>query len=183
MNQEVHDFQDCLQRSHDAHDLPIWEQMYRQAFPEMVAMHDHRDDGYWQRAGIDRSIVLRSSKQILVDEKIRGRNRTTGKVYRDIALEYVSNTSTGAPGWIEKALAADYIAYAIAPLGKGYLLPVVQLQSAWSKQKPAWLDRYSFRRAPNNGYYTLFCPVPVDVLFPAIGVELRVQFEPVEWEE
>jgi len=183
MNCDVHDFEDSLQRSHEAHDLPIWEEMYRQTFPDMIAMHDHREDGYWQRAGIDRSIILKSSKQILVDEKVRGRNRKTGRIYRDIAIEYVSNNRTDAPGWAEKELAADYIAYAIAPLGLGYLLPVLQFQAAWRRHKEEWLKRFPNKIAANNGYDTLFCPVPVKVLFPAIGEVFRPTFTPVEWEE
>lgn len=183
MNETTHEFAACLQASHDAHDLPIWEQMYRQAFPDMLAMHDHRDDGYWQRAGIDRSLILRSSKQILIDEKIRGKNRKTGRVYDDVAIEYLSNDKTGALGWAEKPIAADYIAYAIAPLGKGYLLPVPQLQAAWRLNKDAWLATFRSREALNSGYKTLFCPVPIAALFPAMGKQLRLTFDPVEWEE
>lgn len=183
MNPEVHDFDACLQKSHDAHDLPIWEQMYRQAFPDMLAMHDHRDDGYWQRAGIDRSIILRSSKQILIDEKVRGTNRKTGRVYTDIAIEYVSNDHTGALGWAEKPLAADYIAYAIAPKGVGYLLPVPHFQAAWRLHKDEWLKQFHNREAPNEGYKTLFCPVPVAALFRAMGQQLRLSFDPVPWQE
>ena len=179
----THDFDECLKKSHDAHDLPIWEQMYRKAFPDMLAMHDHRDDGYWQRAGIDRSLILRSSKQILIDEKVRGRNRATGRIYSDVAIEYVSNNISGALGWAEKPLAADYIAYAIAPLGKGYLLPVLHFQAAWRKKKETWLLEFGHREAPNDGYKTLFCPVPVARLFPEIGQQLRVTFDPVEWNE
>ncbi len=183
MNQAVHDFDECLKQSHDAHDLPIWEYMYRQAFPDLLAMHDHREDGYWQRAGIDRSLILQSSKQILVDEKIRGRNRKTGMVYEDIAIEYVSNDRSGALGWAEKPMAADYIAYAIAPLGKGYLLPVPHLQNAWRLHKDVWLRKFHSRTAPNKGYNTLFCPVPVAALFKAMGEQLRFTFEPIEWQE
>lgn len=180
MNQEPHDFDKCLEQSHAAHDLPIWEQMYRQAFPDMLAMHDHRDDGYWQHAGIDRSIILRSSKQILIDEKVRGRNRKTKQIYKDIAIEYVSNNKLNTPGWAEKPLAADYIAYAIAPLGKGYLLPVPHLQAAWRKHKEEWLRTRGSKSAANAGYETLFCPVPVDVLFKSMGQQLRFSFDPVE---
>jgi hypothetical protein len=180
---QPHDFGESLQKSHAAHDLPIWEQMYRQAFPDMLAMHDHRDDGYWQRAGIDRSIILRSSKQILIDEKVRGRNKITGKVYQDIAVEHVSNDRTGALGWAEKPLAADYIAYAIAPLGQGYLLPVPHFQAAWRANKDEWLTQFGSKSATNNGYKTLFCPVPVAALFKAMGQQLRLKFDPVSWEE
>ena len=101
----VHDFSDSLAASHRASDLSIWEEIYRKSFPDFLAMVDHRQDGEHQRAGIDRSVMLENSKQILIDEKIRW------KPYPDIAVEYLSNDRTGAPGWACKPLRADYIAY------------------------------------------------------------------------
>ena len=50
----MHDFGESLRFSHSASDLPIWEEVYRQAFPSFAAMVDHRQDGEHQRAGIDR---------------------------------------------------------------------------------------------------------------------------------
>lgn len=182
---EVHDFDECLRASHEASDLPLWRDVYRQAFPDMRDMIDHRKDGWHQRQGIDRSITRECSKQVLIDEKIRGRNKITKKVYTDIALEYVSNTHTNAPGWVCKSLMADYIAYAIGPLGKCYLLPVPQLQQAWRLHSREWLANPSFRNiaAKNPGYETLSCCVPVETLFPAIGACLRFEFTPIEWNE
>jgi len=180
---EYYDFQKCLDMSHDAEDYPFWEQVYREAFPGVVAIVSHRADSLWQRSGVDRSITLGTSKQILVDEKIRGRNKITGKVYNDIALEYISNDRQGSPGWVCKPLLCDYIAYAIAPIGKCYLLPVIQLQSAWVRNKDEWLSRHGQRAAQNKSYKTFFCPVPVNVLFPAIGCELRISFEAFEYSE
>lgn len=180
----VHDFYDCLQQSHEAEDLPFWKEVYQQAFPNMATMVNHREDGWHQRAGIDRSVILDNSKQILIDEKVRGRNKKTGKIYgNDIALEYISNDKTGAPGWVCKPLQAEYIAYAIAPLGNCYLLPVIQLQSAWTKNQQLWLETYQTKFAQNKGYKTWFCPVPINVLFKAIGLELRIKFTPHEYEE
>lgn len=46
------------------------------------------DYGFWQKQRIDRRIILNASKQILIDEKVRGRNAITGRVYNNIALEY-----------------------------------------------------------------------------------------------
>ena len=179
----IHDFKQCLQRSHEAEDLPFWKVVYKKAFPSMVSMVNHRQDGYWQRAGIDRSIILQSSKQILIDEKVRGRNKKTGKVYSDIALEFISNDNTGSLGWVCKPLMCEYIAYAIAPLGKCYLLPVLQMQEAWTQRNEQWLNSYGKNFAPNKGYKTWFCPVPVDVLFKAIGMQLRIEFDPFEYDE
>lgn len=167
----IHDFNDSLEASHNASDLPIWKQIYERAFPNFLAMIDHREDGEHQRAGIDRSVILSNSKQILIDEKIRYKD------YGDILLEYVSVDKTGAPGWVCKPQRADYIAYAIAPSGICYLLPVIQLQLAWQKKSSQWLSLYGTRKAQNNTYNTLNCPVPVHVLFQAIGSTLRVKFD------
>lgn len=170
----VHDFADSLAASHRASDLPIWEEIYRKSFQDFLAMVDHRQDGEHQRAGIDRSVILENSKQILVDEKIRW------KAYPDIALEYVSNDRTGSPGWACKPLRADYIAYAIAPLGMCYLLPVCQLQQAWRRKGELWKQTFFTVRAPNRTYTTLSVAVPVNELFAEIGRALRVPFSAME---
>jgi hypothetical protein len=176
-----HDFSESLAMSHAASDMPFWREIYQQAFPSMLAMIDHRQDGEHQRAGIDRSVILANSKQILIDEKVRGRNAKTGKVYEDIALEFISDEARKVPGWVCKPLRADYIAYAIAPLGRCYLLPVPQLQSAWEKHGEEWRDSYFEVRAENKGWTTVSVGIPVPVLFKAIGQALRVQFTP--WDD
>ena len=112
----VHNFHDSLAASHGATDLLIWEEIYRNAFDDFAGMVDHRCDGAHQRAGIDRSVVLENSKQLLIDEKVRFRP------YRDIALEVWSDEARGTPGWVQKPLLADYIAYAVAPLGGTLLI-------------------------------------------------------------
>lgn len=170
----VHDFNESLRRSHSASDLPIWLEIYRQAFPTLQAAIDHRQDGEHQRAGIDRSVILANSKQILIDEKVRWR------AYDDIALEYWSDRDRRIPGWVCKPLRADYICYAIAPIGRAYLLPVPQLQQAWAKHGDVWRGIYPDCNARNRNYVTVSCPVPVAVLFKAIGECLRVTFTPQE---
>lgn len=165
--------------SHMAEDLPIWEEIYQKAFPTMIGMHNHRADGDHQRQGIDRSIVLENSKQILIDEKVRGKNKITGKVYEDIALEVWSDKERRVLGWVEKPLLADYIAYAIVPKGICYLLPVLQLQVAWTRHKEEWSSKYRLRESLNKGWTTVFCPIPPRVLYPAIGQRLRIEFQPV----
>lgn len=176
----MYDFAESLAASHAASDLPIWEEIYRASFPGFVSMVDHRDDGEHQRAGIDRSVILANSKQILIDEKVRGRNKITGKVYEDIALEYLSNEGRGVPGWVCKPLRADYIAYAIAPLGRCYLLPVMQLQLAWQRSGGYWREKYPSVRAKNSGYTTVSVGVPVGDVFAEVGRALRVGFTPTE---
>lgn len=176
----MHKFSDSLAFSHEAEDLPIWKEVYKKAFPDMVEMVSHRADGWWQRAGIDRSLILSDSKQIKIDEKVRGRNKRTGKVYNDILLEYFSSFERKTPGWVCKPLLADYIAYLIAPLGVCHLLPVIQLQSAWKRHGDKWRAEYRLIPAKNEGYTTHSIAVPPNVLYPAIGQELRVSFHAFE---
>lgn len=180
MPTEPYRFNQQLQESHAAADLPLWRETYEKAFPDMVAMIYHEKDGFHQRAGVDRSILLSTSKQILIDEKVRKRNKITQKVYEDIALEYVSCNRTQSPGWVCKPLLADYIAYAIAPLGKCYLLPVLQMQLAWSRHSKDWLSRFRKIESDNGSYKTLSVCVPVPVVFGSIGSCLRVEFSPIE---
>lgn len=173
-----HNFRKSLEFSHNAEDLPLWKEVYNKAFPSMVAMINHRQDGEHQRAGIDRSVILANSKQILVDEKVRRKN------YGDIALEYWSDVDRKKPGWVCKPLRADYIAYAIAPAGLCYLLPVIQLQQAWVECGDEWIEKYFIVEAPNknNGYFwtTVSVAVPPEILFPKMGKYLRIDFKPTE---
>ena len=67
----MHDFRDSLAKSHAAEDLPLWREVYEKAFPFFQEMLNHRMDGEHQRAGVDRSIILYNSKQILIDENVR----------------------------------------------------------------------------------------------------------------
>jgi len=178
-----HNFNESLAFSHSCDKLPFWEDCYRQAFPTFQTMINHREDGDHQRQGIDRSVILTNAKQLWIDEKARGRNRKTGKVYDDVALEYWSDVERQQPGWVCKPLLCDFIAYAIVPKGICYLLPVQPLQNSWLRNKDFWLSTYGHRNAPNetNGHKwtTKFCPVPPQVLFPAIGQCLRITFEPI----
>lgn len=182
---KYHNFRESLAQSHAAEDLPFWDEVYRKAFPGVAEKISHRQDGEHQRAGIDRSIILANSKQILIDEKVRGRNKKTGKIYNDIALEYWSDHQRQIPGWVCKPLRADYIAYAIAPLGIVYLLPIIQLQSAWKKYCKLWVKEYKTIKAENkyngNFWTTISVGIPVEILYPAIGEFLRISFDSFEY--
>ncbi|MBU8921818.1 MAG: hypothetical protein KOO63_08360 [Bacteroidales bacterium] len=173
----MHNFNDSLKKSHAASDHPMWLHCYKQFFPNMLACVDHRQDGEHQRAGIDRSVILENSKQILIDEKVRYKD------YGDILLEYTSVDTTGAPGWACKPLMCDYIAYAILPRGKAYLLPVIPLQRAWASLGANWIKKYGTRQAQNNGYKTLNCPVPFAPLFNALQTAQIANFEPINQEQ
>ena len=163
-------FQEDLAFSHKAEDLPIWEEIYRRAFPGFAGMISYREFGDHQKAGVDRGVYLEHAKEILIDEKVRRKD------YGDILLEYLSNDRTGALGWACKPLRADYIAYAILPVGECHLMPVIQLQEAWRKRGDEWRLNYGEKVAANSSYGTHSCPVPVDALYRAMGTCLHVKF-------
>uniref|UniRef100_A0A6M3LJ26 Uncharacterized protein n=1 Tax=viral metagenome TaxID=1070528 RepID=A0A6M3LJ26_9ZZZZ len=166
----MNDFHEDLEFSHKADELSCWEEIYNTAFPANKAITNTRDNGDLQHLGIDRTIVLSSGKAIYIDEKVRRKD------YGDILLEYISNSCTETKGWVEKPLFCDYIAYAILPINTCYLLPVPQLQKAWIEHKDLWLFSYGTRIAENKYYNTLSCPVPINILFKAIGNSLRIRF-------
>ncbi len=157
----MNNFQNDLDYSHSQADEPWWGEVYKHFFPNSLATADLRDDGWWQRAGVDRQIVLKG-KTIYVDEKVRRDD------WPDFGLEYISNDKTGAKGWVCKELLADYIAYAFAPSQVCYLLPVNELQNAWRRNGQKWLDKFGSKQAINDGYKTHFCPVPRGVLGKAL---------------
>jgi hypothetical protein len=183
----ANDFDKCLSDSHRAEDWPGWEVIYRQAFPDFHYMCNHRLDGTHQREGIDRSIITTSAQHILVDEKVRSRNKLTGRVYDDIALEIWSDIGIKSEGWVQKKLRADYIAYAILPLGVCYLLPVRQLQEAWKRNEKAWKLKYRtiapessrWTGAGRAEWTTLCICVPAVEVLNAIRDCLTVRFDPV----
>lgn len=176
---DYHDFNDCLKKSHEASDMPFWKECYKKAFLDFDRMIDHREDMPKQSLGIDRTIVLKSGRKITVDEKVRGKNKKTGRIYNDIALEEWSKEEQ-VKGWVEKSLHCEYIAYAIAPLGICYLLPVLQLQKAWLEHKNDWKCNYPKIIAPNQSYRTISWGVPADIVYKAIHDAMRVKFKPVD---
>jgi hypothetical protein len=111
---------------------------------------------------VDRVLTLACGRTLTIDEKIRT------EVWPDILLEQWSDEERRIPGWVQKPLACDLIAYAYAPTGLCFLLPVVPLQRAWRQQGRSWIDLYGQRRARNPGYVSVSVPVPRTVLMWAI---------------
>lgn len=166
----IHDFHKQLDFSLLASHEPFWNAVYAKAFPTMVDLKTV-DDMAKQRIGIDRVIYLKNGKEILIDEKKRT------EVWQDILLEYISVDTTGAPGWIEKDLAIDYIAYAFMPIQTVYLYPWDFLKRAWNHYKEEWLPKYQHVPAYNNGYVTYSLAVPIKVLQNAVTSASIIKLE------
>lgn len=150
-------------------DAGWWEPLYERAFPSLASAVPIKEDGWAQRGGIDRLITLTSGKTITVDEKIRARD------WPDILLEVWSNEEMRSPGWIQKPLACDFIAYAYAPSKVCYMLPLPALQRAWATSGEQWIERYGTIRSRNSRYTSVSVPVPRHVLLAAIAEALVLQ--------
>lgn len=159
----VHNFQESLARSNGAADAPWWIEVYRRAFPSLMATVCVRSDGWAQRGGIDRVITLASGRTVTVDEKVREKD------WPDILLERWSDEARKIPGWVQKPLACDYIAYAFVPSQRCYLLPTLTLQRAWREFGRQWCEEYPEIRADNGRYITVSVAVPTDVLMRAMA--------------
>jgi hypothetical protein len=175
----IHDFATDLKFSQDCADYPFWGDLYRRAFPDLATMLNVREDGFAQRGGVDRVLLLKSSHKVNVDEKVR-------KIYYpDIALERWSDRRRQTPGWVQKHLDCDFIAYAKLPHQIAFLLPTLLLQRAWRLEGRDWIykaernqDGFSIALALNKGYVTESVCVPDKVLEFAIAhCAMRVSWQ------
>lgn len=167
----THNFRDQLEFSQEASEESFWNAIYCKAFPSMVSHMPCPGDTASQRMGIDRIILLGNGRTLAIDEKKRKKDRS------DILLEYVSNTKTGAPGWIEKDLAIDYLAYAFMPSKRVYLFDWCMLQRAWGYFGNQWKRKYNLPPAKNEGYDTLSVAVPIPELRSAVSRSFIIQLD------
>jgi len=147
-------------------DETFWLAVYGKAFANLQAA-ELCEDLHKQKQGIDRLLYLSNGKVLSVDEKKRD------AVYNDILLEVASNEEYNTPGWMEKDLAIDYLAYAFMPIQRCYLFPWPMLRRAWLQLGAKWREQYKPVRAGtrvgNAVYHTVSVPVPIDVLRRAVS--------------
>jgi hypothetical protein len=176
-----HVFADSLATSHAHADAPWWPIVYKMAFPTSTGTRDQRADGWAQRAGIDRFVDLSDGTSLKIDEKVRTKD------YPDILLERWSSRESRTPGWIQKDLSCDFIAYAFIPTETCYLLPFQVLRRVWREQGREWIakaeqkdkdKRHGFAvvEAENPTYTTESITVPIPVLLDAIRDALVIHW-------
>lgn len=158
----IHQFRESLERSNGYSDAPWWLDVYRQAFPTLASCVSVRNDGWAQRAGIDRVITLACGRVVRIDEKVREKD------WPDFCLEYWSDYGSRIRGWVCKDLACDFIAYAFAPTKTCYLLPTLSLRRAWRSNCLTWIRQFDRIEANNGTYVTVSVAVPKQVLLDAI---------------
>ena len=147
-------------------DEDFWEEIYKKAFPGMVCQMKHDGKSQSQQLGIDRIIHFRSGKTLYIDEKKRR------KEYPDILLEcaHIGNNGNKWPGWIEKDLLIDYLAYAFMPSRKVLLYDWQMLRLAWVQNKQKWFDKFKPVSAENKDYKTYSLPIAFADLHKAVSV-------------
>jgi hypothetical protein len=93
-----HDFNENLEWSKIQATLPLWEEVYRKRFQNIAAIVYVNNNGWAQKAGIDRQIILESGRVYEIDEKCRRKYypvqdpercgfKSTAKYFPDVALE------------------------------------------------------------------------------------------------
>jgi len=164
-----HNFQDDLARSHRDARLPFWKAIYEQAFPDFASMSAPVIDLGMQKRGIDRVITLAGGRELYIDEKVRTRTRP------DILFEKWSSVEHKRPGWIEKPLDCDYIAYAFTDSRVCYVIPYQGMKRIWRAHEQEWTSRYGRNcqlwESRNKDYTTAFLPVPLGVVLLAMHAE------------
>jgi len=166
----MNDFQECYDIAESGKCEPFWDEVYHRAFPNMTNhMRGQKTKCQSQIFGVDRIIYLENGKTITIDEKVRT------KVRDDIALEYISNDQKNTPGWIEKDLAIDYLAYAFLPAKRAYLFDWRMLKRVWAKYGSDWKTKYFIAKAPNRFYTTYSVCVPIDVLQHSCTIATIIQ--------
>jgi hypothetical protein len=176
----THNFRDSLELSQKYAEAPWWDEVYRAAFPDLMVAQSVRDDGWAQRGGIDRLLMLSDGTVLKVDEKVRE------QAWPDILLEVWSNYEKRVLGWARKPLTCDFIAYAYIPTQICYLLPFQLLRRALVVKAAEWnsnahANRNGFRwvDAKNCGYTTRSIAVPTKVLMDAIVGAMQVTWQSV----
>lgn len=136
----------------------FWRRFYRDAFGDFVGMSGTSEDYAEQTCGIDRRVYRLNDITTLIDEKLRREFRS------DFFLEYLSSDVANTPGWLNKKLDIDYIAYGWFPTQNAYLLEWQSLTSAWFKHGQDWLELYPRLPARNKDYTTWGVCVPTRVV-------------------
>ncbi len=150
-------FDEDIEYSHSPEHAGLWLHAYKKFFPNLVSVEYKENDLVLQRRGIDVELKLRSEETILIDEKKR-RN-----YYNDILVEFEDR---GSPGWINKNLDIDCLAYLKAPAESVWIFDWRSLVRAWQENEDVWQSTYP-RRTSYDG--TLNTPVPDEILCRAVA--------------
>jgi len=140
---KVNIFKKDLDFSNAASEEKFWQEIYQQAFPNMIfaqlCINETKTQN--QDLGIDRCIMLESGKCLYIDEK----KRRPDQKFHDILLEfgnrYVDTNTFKYDGWMNKELLIDYLAYAWLAWYKVCLLDWQILNRVWQINCFEWIEK------------------------------------------
>ncbi len=171
----TYDFKEQLQKSEAPALEEGWLVAYRGYFGEVKSL-TKMDSLYVQRQGFDRVLVDGYGRAWNIEEKADFYDNDR------IALEYVSNTTTGALGWVTKPTNAHYVAYRKVLNGQVWLWSVPNVQRAWSQHGPRLIEAAKSRQlgfvhgeARNEGYSSLCACVPIQYWQRALRTSTEVK--------
>lgn len=170
MSSIVHDFRERLEWSAHVSDEPAWIDLYRSMWPDLLSCVRLDGRSEWQLHGVDRLLVLKNGKQILIDEKKRSKDFGDAllEIYSVCDFDEKARRVTGYTrlGWaVDPGKVTDYIVYAVPTAGKAFLLPyellrqttVENMQQGGPWQRfPSWYPK----AAKNATYWTVSVAVP-----------------------
>ena len=161
----LHDYTRSEKDSNSPIALKFWVSVYNLAYSGINHI-EKIDDEVRQKQGQDKIIHLNDNTQIRIEEKIRWED------YDDFALEYLSSFEHSTPGWMEKNLITDYLAYGFYPSGRAYLIPWQELKKAWEIHKHHWKKQYfnppAINKVGASFYTTMSVAVPIKVIHSLI---------------
>lgn len=167
----THEFLSDVKISLELDSNKKFDSYYKNAFPNLkeIAIEENLD---LQKKGYDKIITLQNGKKIFVEEKVRYTK------YKDILFEYISNSKTGATGWCEKDIYADFIAYIFVDKKiEFHLFPAQNFLRVWKDNKKFWLEKYGYKIARNVDYCSYFCCVPVMKVYHEIMLSFYIKGE------
>lgn len=165
----MNDFKECLDKANSEKLNPFWISVYKEMFPNFVEMTGTIGNMDMQRKGVDRLILLSNNRTILIDEKVRFSD------YNDILIEYISVDTNNTPGWIEKQMDIDYLAYAFINKKTCYMIPFPALQRVWKYYKNIWIRKYQRIEAENKNYKTISVAIPTNTLLNKVSDAMKIK--------
>jgi len=175
----VHDFAERLEHSLSLSDEADWVEFYRRIWPDMLLCARIDADSRLQRLGVDR-MIMRGGHEvpIYVDEKKRDKD------FGDVLLEewsvfYGDGHPRNVVGWaLDSNKVCNYVAYAVLPARRCYLLPFEVLRLAFKANAEDWKRRRGAypKDAPNNGYVTRNVAVQWPELKAALCQQMHRRF-------
>jgi|SRR3990167_7253349 len=166
LDQPINSFKVDLQYSLEQRENELFDNFYFRIFPHLECV-ELVTEIQLQMQGVDKKLVFKSGKHILIDEKKRRKD------YGDILLEEYSNFEQKKKGWLSGLKITDYIIYAVMPSKKVFVLPFLILQLVWLKNYVKFLEIFGRQFAENEGYRTSNIAIPTEILLELLKKEME----------